>query len=105
MGWVVVMENLPSCGASPTAARWPPGELVALSPAPTRVRAELLSPPRADRWVSDELFHSASIIFPLRHGGDAAEGGDTLGYQRVASPSPALLCPQGLGVSLADAAC
>lgn len=64
--------ELPSGGAGPTAARWSPGELVALSPATTRVRAELLSPPRANCWVSDELFHSTSIIFPLRHGGDAA---------------------------------
>lgn len=58
----------------------PCGEPVDLSPVPSSVQAELLSPPKADLWGSDELFHSTSTItFPLHHGEDAAVAPGTFG--------------------------
>lgn len=81
------------------------GELVDLRTVPS-VQAGLPSPPKADLWVSDELFHSTSTItFPLRHGKDAAgvAGEDKVGYRRLACPSHGGV--RGLRVSLAGAAC
>lgn len=80
------------------------------------VQAELLPPPKADLWVTGELFPSTSAItFPLHHGKDAARAPrGTAAKGRTTWGAEGCLiqvqhcCPRrsvhGLQVSLADAA-
>ena len=113
-------RELGSRGAGLTAACWLCGELVDLSPVPSSVQAELLSPPKADLRVSDELFHSTSTItFALHHREDAARalgtfgalqpGGGQRGLPKVGLSESSAAAPAevfiGFRVSLPDAAC
>jgi len=114
---MVVMESLVLRGAGRTAARCPRRELVDLRPLPSSIQAELLSPPKADLWVSGEPFHSTSAITsPFHHGEDAARDlwGTAAGARRAWAAEGWLArvrhccarrAARGLRVSLADAAC